>query len=43
MHAAMARDGAEPTSMGPNEFAAFFRREVEKYAKLVKLSGAKPE
>jgi tripartite-type tricarboxylate transporter receptor subunit TctC len=43
MRAAMARDGAEPTSMGPNEFPAFFRREVEKYAKLVKLSGAKPE
>jgi tripartite-type tricarboxylate transporter receptor subunit TctC len=43
MRAAMARDGAEPTSMGPAEFPAFFRREVAKYAKLVKLSGATPE
>jgi tripartite-type tricarboxylate transporter receptor subunit TctC len=43
MRAAMARDGAEPTSMGPAEFPAFFKREVAKYAKLVKLSGASPE
>jgi tripartite-type tricarboxylate transporter receptor subunit TctC len=43
MRAAMARDGAEPTSMGPDAFPAFFRREVAKYAKLVKLSGATPE
>jgi tripartite-type tricarboxylate transporter receptor subunit TctC len=43
VRAAMARDGAEPTSLGPDKFPAFFRREVEKYAKLVKLSGAKPE
>jgi tripartite-type tricarboxylate transporter receptor subunit TctC len=43
MRAAMARDGAEPTSMGPADFPAFFKREVAKYAKLVKLSGATPE
>jgi tripartite-type tricarboxylate transporter receptor subunit TctC len=41
--AAMARDGAEPRNLGPDEFPAFFKREVEKYAKLVKLAGAKPE
>ena len=29
--------------MGPAEFPAYFRREVDKYAKLVKLSGARPE
>jgi tripartite-type tricarboxylate transporter receptor subunit TctC len=43
IRAAMARDGAEPVLMGPAEFPPYFRREVEKYAKLVKLSGAKPE
>jgi tripartite-type tricarboxylate transporter receptor subunit TctC len=43
MRAAMARDGAEPISMGSQEFAAFFKKEVDKYAKLIKLSGAKAE
>ena len=41
--AAMARDGAEPRNLGPDEFPAFFKKEVEKYGKLVKLAGAKPE
>jgi tripartite-type tricarboxylate transporter receptor subunit TctC len=41
--AAMARDGAEPCSLGPDDFPAFFRQEVEKYAKLVRLAGAKAE
>ena len=41
--AAMARDGADPRNLGPDEFPAFFRQEVEKYAKLVKLAGAKAE
>lgn len=39
----MAREGAEPVGSTPAEFAAFFRREVDKYAKIVKLSGAKPD
>jgi tripartite-type tricarboxylate transporter receptor subunit TctC len=43
IRAAMARDGAEPVLMGPAEFPAYFRRDVDKYAKLVKLSGAKPD
>jgi tripartite-type tricarboxylate transporter receptor subunit TctC len=43
VRAAMARDGADARNLGPEEFPAFFRKEVEKYAKLVKLAGAKPE
>jgi len=33
--------GAEPVGNRPDEFAAFIRREAEKYARLVKASGAK--
>jgi len=43
MRAAIAREGAEAVWQGPAEFPAFFRREVDKYARLVKLSGAKAE
>ena len=39
----MTSEGAEPVASSPAEFAAFFNREIEKYAKVVKLSGAKPE
>ena len=37
----MNSEGAEPVGSSPAEFAAFFAREVEKYAQIVKLSGAK--
>lgn len=37
------REGAEPVGSTPAEFAAFLRSEVEKYAKVVKISGAKPD
>jgi tripartite-type tricarboxylate transporter receptor subunit TctC len=37
------REGAEPVGSTPAEFAAFLRSEVEKYAKIVKASGAKPD
>jgi len=37
---ALQRDGAEPIFMAPAEFVPFFNSELEKYAKLVKLSGA---
>jgi tripartite-type tricarboxylate transporter receptor subunit TctC len=43
MRAALQREGAEAVWLGPDEFPAFFRREIEKYARLIKLSGAKPE
>jgi tripartite-type tricarboxylate transporter receptor subunit TctC len=43
MRSALERDGATPVGTTPAEFAAILAREVEKYARLVKLSGAKPE
>ena len=33
--------GTDPVASSPAEFAAFIRRDLEKYAKIVKLSGAK--
>ncbi|MEO8441584.1 MAG: tripartite tricarboxylate transporter substrate binding protein [Betaproteobacteria bacterium] len=39
----MKNEGAEPVASTPAEFAAFVAREIEKYAKIVKLSGAKPD
>jgi tripartite-type tricarboxylate transporter receptor subunit TctC len=39
----MQRESAEPIGSSPAEAAAFLNREVEKYAKIVKASGAKPD
>jgi len=39
----MTREGAEPIGNATAEFAAFFRTEIDKYAKIVKASGAKPD
>jgi tripartite-type tricarboxylate transporter receptor subunit TctC len=39
----ISREGAEPVGNSTAEFAAFFRSEIEKYAKIVKASGAKPD
>ena len=39
----MQREGAEPVGNTTAEFAAFVSREIEKYAKIVKASGAKPD
>ena len=33
--------GAEPVGDKPDEFAAFVRLEIQKYAKVIKASGAK--
>jgi len=33
--------GADPVGSSPEEFAAFIRRDLEKYARVVKISGAK--
>ena len=41
VRAAFERDGAEAIFMGPTEFAAFIKKEVAKYAELVKRSGAR--
>ena len=40
---AWAAQGAEPTFMTPQEFQAFLRQDIDKWAKVVKLSGAKAE
>lgn len=39
----LARDGAEPVGSTPQDFAAFFRREVERYAKVIKASNIRVE
>jgi tripartite-type tricarboxylate transporter receptor subunit TctC len=39
----MKNEGAEPVGSTPAEFAAFVAREIDKYAQIVKLSGAKPD
>jgi tripartite-type tricarboxylate transporter receptor subunit TctC len=39
----MQSEGAEPVGSSPAEFAAFFAREIEKFARVVKLAGVKPE
>jgi len=37
------REGAEPVGSSPTELAAHVNREIEKYAKIIKASGAKPD
>ncbi len=39
----MARDGADPVGSTPAELAAYYRREVLKYAKLIKAANIQPE
>jgi tripartite-type tricarboxylate transporter receptor subunit TctC len=41
MRAQFQRQGAEPASGEPVEFAALIRREMEIYARLAKISGIK--
>lgn len=38
-----SREGAEPVGSSPAELAAHVQREIDKYAKIVKTSGAKPD
>ena len=38
-----AADGFEPAALGPQEFAAFLRVELAKWAKAIALAGVKPE
>jgi tripartite-type tricarboxylate transporter receptor subunit TctC len=39
----MAKEGAEAVGSTPQEFAAYFRREVERYAKVIKAAGVRIE
>lgn len=39
----LARNSAEPVGNTPDEFAQGFRREIDKWAKVVKASGEKLE
>src|SRR5688500_820832 len=36
-------DGFEPAGLGPEEFAAYLRAEIPKWAKIIKAAGIKPE
>jgi tripartite-type tricarboxylate transporter receptor subunit TctC len=38
---AWAKQGAVPMSMTPDEFGAYLRQDIEKWARVVKVSGAK--
>jgi tripartite-type tricarboxylate transporter receptor subunit TctC len=40
---AWEKQGAAPMSMTPDEFARFMREDIEKWARIVKISGAKPD
>lgn len=39
----VTREGVEPVGSTPAELAAHINREIEKYARIIKLSGAKPD
>jgi tripartite-type tricarboxylate transporter receptor subunit TctC len=43
MKEAWAKQGAVALSMTPEEFARFLRDDIEKWARIVKISGAKPD
>ncbi len=43
VRAALERDGAEPVGTGSSEFASIIAKDIDKYARLVRISGAKPE
>jgi tripartite-type tricarboxylate transporter receptor subunit TctC len=40
---AWARQGATPMKMSPDEFSGYLRDDIAKWARIVKISGAKPE
>jgi tripartite-type tricarboxylate transporter receptor subunit TctC len=43
MREQLLREGASPASLTPAEFAAFVRQDIERWAPVVRSSGAKPE
>ena len=40
---AWLKQGAAPMSMSPEEFGRFLRDDIEKWARIVKVSGARPD
>jgi tripartite-type tricarboxylate transporter receptor subunit TctC len=38
-----ARQGATPMKMTPDEFSGYLRDDIAKWARIVKISGAKPD
>jgi tripartite-type tricarboxylate transporter receptor subunit TctC len=38
-----ADQGAVPMSMTPDEFGRFMREDIEKWSRIVKISGARPD
>jgi tripartite-type tricarboxylate transporter receptor subunit TctC len=43
MKAAWEKQGAVPMSMSTAEFDKFLREDIEKWARIVKISGARPD
>ena len=43
MRDTISKDGAEPIGSTPDELGAYFRREVEKYAKVIKRANLQQE
>jgi tripartite-type tricarboxylate transporter receptor subunit TctC len=43
MREAWSKQGATAMSMSPEEFARFMREDIEKWARIVKVSGARPD
>jgi tripartite-type tricarboxylate transporter receptor subunit TctC len=41
MQASFAQQGAEPAPTTPEQFTALIQGEIPKYAKIIKMSGAK--
>jgi tripartite-type tricarboxylate transporter receptor subunit TctC len=39
----MEKDGSEPLGSTPEEFGAYVKREIDKFAKVIQASGARPE
>jgi len=40
---AWAKQGAVPMTMSPQEFDAFLRRDIDKWAKVIEQAGIKPQ
>jgi tripartite-type tricarboxylate transporter receptor subunit TctC len=43
MREAISKDGAEPVGSTPEELGAYFRREVDKYAKVIRTANVQVE